>query len=100
MLVLVALLGFAAAVGQPAEFALVPAAAGETELARANGRMESVRALGFSAGPLLGGVLGAAGQLRLALAIDARVVPGRRGRGVSRCGPAAGRSRRRAHPSA
>jgi Na+/melibiose symporter-like transporter len=33
--------------------------------------MESVRALGFSAGPLIGGVLGAAGQLRLALAIDA-----------------------------
>ena len=71
VLALVALLGFAAAVGQPAEFALVPAAAGETDLARANGRMESVRALGFSAGPLLGGVLGAAGQLRLALVIDA-----------------------------
>ena len=30
-----------------------------------------MRALGFSAGPLLGGVLGAAGQLRLALVIDA-----------------------------
>ena len=39
VLALVALLGFAAAVGQPAEFALVPAAAGETDLARANGRM-------------------------------------------------------------
>ena len=49
----------------------MPAAAGETEIARANGLMESVRALGFSAGPLLGGVLGAAGQLRLALVIDA-----------------------------
>ena len=71
VLVLVALLGFAAALSQPAEFALVPAAAGETEIARANGLMESARALGFSAGPLLGGVLAAAGQLRLALAIDA-----------------------------
>jgi MFS family permease len=71
VLALVALLGFTVALSQPAEFALVPAAAGDTELARANGLMESVRALGFSAGPLLGGVLGAAGQLRLALAIDA-----------------------------
>ncbi len=71
VLVLVALLGFAVAISQPAEFALVPAAAGEVEIARANGLMESVRALGFSAGPMLGGVLGAAGQLRLALVIDA-----------------------------
>jgi MFS family permease len=71
VLVLVALLGFAVALSQPAEFALVPAAAGETDIARANGLMETVRALGFSAGPLLGGVLGAAGQLRLALVIDA-----------------------------
>jgi MFS family permease len=71
VLVLVAALGFTVALSQPAEFALVPAAAGDVEIARANGLMESVRALGFSAGPLLGGVLGAAGQLRLALAIDA-----------------------------
>ncbi|WP_028064008.1 MFS transporter [Solirubrobacter soli] len=71
VLVLVALLGFTVALSQPAEFALVPAAAGDVPLSRANGAMESVRALGFSAGPLIGGVLGAAGQLRLALAIDA-----------------------------
>jgi MFS family permease len=71
VLALVTVLGFAVAISQPAEFALVPAAAGDTEIASANGLMESVRALGFSAGPLLGGVLGAAGQLRLALAIDA-----------------------------
>ena len=71
VLPLVAMLGFAVAVSQPAEFALVPAAAEEVEIARANGLMETVRALGFSAGPLLGGVLGAAGQLRLALAVDA-----------------------------
>ena len=38
---------------------------------RANGLMETARSLGFTAGPLLGGVLGAAGLLRLALAVDA-----------------------------
>jgi MFS family permease len=68
---LLALTGFGAAVGQPAEFALVPAAAGGGDLARANGLMETLRALGFTAGPLLGGLLGAAGLLRLALVVDA-----------------------------
>ena len=68
---LLALTGFGAAVGQPAEFALVPVAAGEGELARANGLMETLRALGFTAGPLLGGLLGAAGMLQLALVVDA-----------------------------
>jgi hypothetical protein len=71
VLALLALTGLAAAVGQPAEFALVPAAAGEGDLARANGLMETLRALGFTAGPLLGGLLGAAGLLRLALLVDA-----------------------------
>ena len=71
LLPLVALLGFGAAVSQPAEFALVPVAAGEAGVARANGLMETVRSLGFTAGPLLGGALGAAGLLRLALAADA-----------------------------
>ena len=33
--------------------------------------METVRSLGFTAGPLVGGALGAAGLLRLALAINA-----------------------------
>jgi MFS family permease len=68
---LLALTGLGAAVGQPAEFALVPAAAGEAELARANGLMETLRALGFTAGPLLGGLLGAAGLVQLALVVDA-----------------------------
>ena len=71
LLPLVALLGFGVAVSQPAEFALVPAAAGEADVARANGLMETARGLGFTAGPLLGGVLGAAGLLRLALVVDA-----------------------------
>ena len=72
LLPLMALLGFGVAVSQPAEFALVPSAAGEdVEVARANGLMETVRSLGFTAGPLLGGALGAAGLLRLALALNA-----------------------------
>ncbi len=72
LLPLMALLGFGVAVSQPAEFALVPAAAGEdAEVARANGLMETVRSFGFTAGPLLGGALGAAGLLRLALALNA-----------------------------
>ncbi len=72
LLPLTALLGFGVAVGQPAEFALVPAAAGaDTDAARANGLMETVRALGFTAGPLVGGALGAAGLLRPALALNA-----------------------------
>ena len=72
LLPLMGLLGFGVAVSQPAEFALVPSAADEDpEVARANGLMETVRSLGFTAGPLLGGALGAAGLLRLALALNA-----------------------------
>src|SRR4051812_48863881 len=58
---LAALLGCGAAVAQPAEFALVPAVAGEERLAAANGRVESARYLGYTLGPLLGGALAAAG---------------------------------------
>jgi MFS family permease len=71
LLPLMALLGLGVAVSQPAEFALVPAAADGGDVARANGLMETVRSLGFTAGPLVGGALGAAGLLRLALAINA-----------------------------
>ena len=57
---------------QPAEFALVPAAAGpDIDAARANGLMETARSIGFTAGPLVGGALGAAGLLWLALALNA-----------------------------
>ena len=71
LLPLMALLGLGVAVSQPAEFSLVPAAAGGGDVARANGLMETVRSLGFTAGPLVGGALGAAGQLWLALTINA-----------------------------
>ena len=57
---------------QPAEFALVPAAAGEERRRRApTGRWRPRAALGLTAGPLLGGLLAAAGLLRLALVVDA-----------------------------
>jgi MFS family permease len=72
LLPLMTLLGFGVALSQPAEFALVPAAAGpDTDAGKANGLMETVRSLGFTAGPLIGGALGAAGLLRLALALNA-----------------------------
>jgi MFS family permease len=72
LLPLMAVLGFGVAVSQPAEFALVPAAAGpDIDAARANGLMETTRSLGFTAGPLVGGALGAAGLLWLALAVNA-----------------------------
>jgi MFS family permease len=72
LLPLMTLLGFGVALSQPAEFALVPAAAGpNVEAARANGLMETVRSIGFTAGPLVGGALGAAGLLWVALAVNA-----------------------------
>src|ERR1700759_1270762 len=68
LLPLMALLGFGVEASQPADFALVPVAAGPgVEAARANGLMETVRAVGFTAGPVLGGALGAAGVLDRAL---------------------------------
>jgi MFS family permease len=72
LLALTTLLGLGVAVSQPAEFALVPTAAGPgADAVRANGVMETVRSLGFAAGPLVGGALGAAGLLWLALAANA-----------------------------
>lgn len=72
LLPLMTVLGLGVAVSQAAEFALVPAAAGPGASAgRANGLMESARSLGFTAGPLAGGALGAAGLLWLALALNA-----------------------------
>jgi Na+/melibiose symporter-like transporter len=65
------LLGIGSAISQPAEFALVPAVAGEKKLTEANGWMETARYAGFTAGPLLAGVLAAAGGSRLALLVNA-----------------------------
>jgi MFS family permease len=72
LLPLMMLLGFGVAVSQPAEFALVPAAAGpDVNAARANGLMETTRSIGFTAGPVVGGALAAAGLLWLALVLNA-----------------------------
>ena len=70
-LALAALLGVGVALAQPAEFALVPAAAGPGGVAAANGRIEAARYLGFTLGPVLGGLLAAAGGTRIALLVNA-----------------------------
>ena len=71
VLVLCLLLGAGVAVASPAEFALVPAAAGEERVAQANGHVEAARYVGMTAGPLLGGVLAGAGGTEVGLLIDA-----------------------------
>ena len=71
ILALTALLGCGVAVATPAEFALVPAVAGEGHVKAANGHVESARYLGYTLGPLLGGAIAASGGTRLALLLDA-----------------------------
>src|SRR5215208_8012094 len=71
LLALCVLLGAGVAVSSPAEFALVPAAAGEERVAEANGHVEAARYLGMTAGPLLGGALAGAGLTRAGLLLDA-----------------------------
>lgn len=70
LLGLTALLGTGAAIVAPAEFSLVPIAAGDDGVAAANGHIEAARYVGMTAGPLLGGVLAAAGMLHIAVLID------------------------------
>jgi MFS family permease len=71
ILPLVALLGTGAALAAPAEFALIPAAAGEERVAAANGHVETARYAGMTAGPLIGGLLAGAGLARVALLVNA-----------------------------
>jgi MFS family permease len=66
ILALAALLGVGFAVAQPAEFALVPVIGSDL-----NGAVEAARYVGMTAGPLLGGVLAAAGGTDVALLADA-----------------------------
>jgi MFS family permease len=70
IIVLAALLGVGFAIAQPAEFALVPRVAGEARLAVANGRVETARYVGFTVGPLAGGVLAAAGGVQVAMLVN------------------------------
>jgi MFS family permease len=65
-LALAALLGVGFAVAQPAEFSLVPVIARDL-----NGPVEAARYFGMTAGPVLGGVLAAAGGTRTAVLVDA-----------------------------
>jgi MFS family permease len=65
-LALAALLGVGFAVAQPAEFSLVPVIARDL-----NGPVEAARYIGMTAGPVLGGVLAAAGGTRTAVLVDA-----------------------------
>jgi Na+/melibiose symporter-like transporter len=71
VLVLTTLLGVVFAVSQPTEFALVPPLAGADRIQEANGHMETIRYIGFGLGPVLGGLLFAAGGLQLAMVVDA-----------------------------
>ncbi len=59
LLVLTAVIGAGLAVVAPAEFSLLPVAAGEDRVASANGRVEAARYLGMTACPVLGGLLAA-----------------------------------------
>ncbi len=70
MLTLTAVIGAGVAVAAPAEFSLLPAAAGEDNVAAANGQVESARYLGMTAGPVLGGVLAGAGLLTVAILVN------------------------------
>jgi MFS family permease len=70
ILALTVLIGIGVAIAQPAEFALVPAAAGE-RVAEASGLVEAARYGGMTLGPLAGGVLAGAGSLEVALLVDA-----------------------------
>jgi MFS family permease len=71
LLPLTFVLGIGVAVGQAAEFALVPLLAASRPVARANGLVESARGIGFMAGPLLGGALAGAVGVRAAMLLDA-----------------------------
>ena len=94
--VLAALLGVGIAVAQAAEFALIPVVAGGRPLQKANGTVETARALGFTLGPLCGGLLVAAGGITAAMLVDAAsfVVVGLAALSLSPCAvPAAPRRR-------
>ena len=89
ILVFTALLGTANAVGQPAEFALIPAVVDEARIGVANAQVETARFVGFAAGPLLGGVLASAGGTRLP-ARQRRQLPGHSGGGNGASSPCFG----------
>jgi hypothetical protein len=70
------MVGIGAALAQPAEFSLVPVAAGKQRLSEVNGLVETARYAGMTLGPLGGGALAAAGRIEIALAVDALTFAG------------------------
>ncbi|HYI20566.1 MAG TPA: MFS transporter [Solirubrobacteraceae bacterium] len=70
-LALSALLGAGTALSRPPESSLVPAAAAGTDIRAANGHIETARYAGMTVGPLLGGAISAAGEIELALLVNA-----------------------------
>jgi len=71
VLILTVVLGLVFATSSPAEFSLIPKLAGGERIQEANGHIETARYIGFGIGPLLGGLLFAAGGLELAMLVDA-----------------------------
>jgi MFS family permease len=71
ILALAILLGIGVAVASAAEFALVPLLAGSRDVGRANGLVESMRGLGFVAGPAIGGLVAGGAGTRYAMLADA-----------------------------
>jgi MFS family permease len=71
LIALAALVGVGVAIAQPAEFALVPVAAGGKRLSEVNGLVETARYAGAMLGPPLGGALAATGRIDIALWVDA-----------------------------
>ena len=65
------MIGAGLAVVAPAEFSLIPVAAGEDRVAAANGRVEAARYLGMTVGPVLGGLLAGAGSFHAAVLLNA-----------------------------
>jgi len=71
ILALAILLGVGVAISSAAEFALVPLLAGSRSVGRANGLVESMRGLGFVAGPAIGGIVAGGAGTRWAMLADA-----------------------------
>jgi MFS family permease len=70
ILVLAFLLGIGVAVSSTAEFALVPMLSGSRPISRANGLVESMRGIGFVAGPAIGGLVAGGAGTRYAMLAD------------------------------
>ena len=74
ILVFAAAIGVGNAISQPAEFALIPVIAGDSDtrtLNKLNGWVETARYAGMTLGPVIGGALAASGGVEIALFVNA-----------------------------